>query len=581
MQNKIQIPLFLFIVITWGSCNIENNKKQTTYDQIKNLADAYVEGSLRFYPEKYSYFGFKNASNSKLSDNSLSGIENWRNFIDSLYLRFKTIDSIHKVNSKEWHLYGYLKEAIERDIKIRSCKTEFLSINHLRGWQVVFQDIAAHQPVGNDKNREDAKKRWNKLPLFVDNEIENLEEGLRQGYSVPKRIVELVIEQIEELYNTPLVESGFYSPIERDTCQIFKKDWQQILKNDVYPTLLKYKNFLKKEYLPQARKTIACSKLPGKVKNYEAYHRYFISIERNHNEILDISEYRLRLNQSKLKMYGADKYKTENIPKILDNIYKDSLYYFKNEEKIVEFINGRLATVRAACDKVFYTTPDSKLKVEAIPVHLEDHQGSYYMPSLNDLNMSSVYAVNLKQSRKKMKVEVETEIFHETFPGHHFQLNYNSKIDSVHDIVKFVLVNGFVEGWASYAQILADEMDLYSSNFSQYAVLGRSSMIAYLDAKLHLGKLSEQEAIEHLMKNGIQTEKKAESILNRMAVWPGQFLTYEFGLLEFLELREKAKLSLGDQFNIKEFHQIVLEGGSMPLPMLREKIDWWIQLKLS
>jgi uncharacterized protein (DUF885 family) len=217
--------------------------------------------------------------------------------------------------------------------------------------------------------------------------------------------------------------------------------------------------------------------------------------------------------------------------------------------------------------------------VKVIPEIHEDQQNSYYIPSINNPDRPSVLYLNLKDPEKRLKGNIETAIFHEAFPGHHLQIGLSVEKKTSHLITKLFGVTGYHEGWASYAQVLAQEMGLYSMEFSSLIVSGRSSRIMRLEAGIHAENWSREKAVNYLLNSLTPSEDNANRIVNRSIAWPGQYSTYGTGLFEMLELRQQAMLTLGNKFDIKEFHSVILENGAIPLEMLREKVNWWLEKK--
>ena len=570
---------FILLFAGCGSRGNESKKSANNHGEIAKLADAYVELVIKHFPENYVFYSLNGLDHSSLSDNSLAGIAKWDFLIDSLYQQFDKIVVDHKVGSKAWYLYGYLKETLESAKQLRVCKFEYSTVNHLSGWHVSFQRVASVQPVGDEKARSDAIRRWEQLPNYVDNEIANLRRGITEGYTVPKGIVKVVIEQISKLLSEPVTESVFYSPANREPNKAFKKVWAKIIENIVYPALKKYSDFLKNDYYKVARESISLVDLPNGKKAYEAYYRSNTSISRSVEDIIEVSSYRLRVNDSKLRLYGLEKYGDDSIPSILRNIIKDTTQYFFSANGMLRFTKETVRKARGKCKIGFNAIPEQEVEVVAISEKMQSTMSSHYIPAIDSTGKPSYYYINLSHPETKLKSELETEIFHETFPGHHLQLGLAGEKDTIHLLTKLISVGGYIEGWASYAQVLAEEMGLYSTGYSRFLVLGRSSQIMYLEAMIHSGKWDREQAVKYLIDYGSFTKKRARSLVDRLTVWPGQYSTYDTGLVEILELREKAMLTLGDDFNIKEFHEIVLEGGAMPLEMLREKINWWLEKK--
>lgn len=580
-----KICLLFTILVLVSTCFSDNYEDSSEYtkdalDNVVKLADAYINGLVKYFPEYAINYNLEDANYSGFSDNSISGFNSWYAFEDSLYAEFKRLPEEYGVGEKPWYIYGILKEILESGINLRICRPELTRVSHLSGWHVKMASLCQSQPVGTEKAREEAILRWSLLGKYVDNEIDNLKLGLKSGYSAPKDIVAIVIGQLDALLMEPPELSDFYSPAKRDSNKVFQKNWKELVLMTIYPAIKKYRDYLQNYYYPAARSSISLADVPDGTKCFEAYFRYHTSLKRSASDIYTISEYSVKINDSKLKIFGKKEFNTDSIRQIIKMIQSDTTEYFKTKDEILAFIRNTIEHAEEKCAAYFNELPKSNVKVLIIPEKDEDQQGSYFIPSVEDTSKPSVYHVNLKNPEKRLKGGIETEIFHETFPGHHLQLGLSIDNKNIHPISKLLSMTGYIEGWAGYAQILAEEMGLYTSGYSRLLVLGRSSRIMYVEACINAKRWTREQAVDYLLSTGTYiSEQSANQILDRMIAWPGQYSTYDIGLIEILELREQAMLTLGDKFNIKEFHNIILEDGAIPLEMLREKVNWWLESK--
>ena len=236
--------LFLIAMIAILGCS---NRTKTEVPSITKLADTYLARLIVTFPE-YAYFiDVPLEDHSGYSSNKLTDIGVWENFEDSIYTELSKIDEFKIADKTEKITYWLLKELLESNIFMRVCNRYLWDVNPLNGWQVIWNYVADLQPIGSEQLRTQALERWNKFPSFIDTEIDNLKIGITKGYTMPKVIVSLVIDQLQILLDYNIDESPFMSPAKRDGNEQFYSEWKALLTEKINPSILKYQNFLKTE----------------------------------------------------------------------------------------------------------------------------------------------------------------------------------------------------------------------------------------------------------------------------------------------------------------------------------------------
>jgi uncharacterized protein (DUF885 family) len=250
---------------------------------------------------------------------------------------------------------------------------------------------------------------------------------------------------------------------------------------------------------------------------------------------------------------------------------------------MVDLANGAIARAKAAMPRAFGILPKSDVVVEPYPEFQEASApgGEYINPS-DDGTRPGIYRINTYQPEKQSRVGLESTAFHETIPGHHLQIAIAQERPGAHPVTRFLFNSGYVEGWALYSERLADEMGLFSSDLDRMGLLSNEALRAarlVVDPGMHALGWSRQQAIDYMLRHTAESPESAAREIDRYIVLPGQATAYMTGSLEFFRLREKAKAELGARFDLREFHDRVLEDGSLTLPMLREKAERWIAEK--
>ena len=563
--------ILLFLSITLGNLLFSQNSK------INQLADLYINQAFKTHPEYGTMYGIENADNVNLGDNSMNAIEIQENFEDSLFTELIKIDkkSLTKVDLLT---YEVLFETLESDKECRICKEDFWLLSHLDGWHIGISELCEAQPIGSELNRKNTLERWIKIPVFIQNEMEKLKEGLKQGYSTPKVIVELIITQLDEQLAIPFKESPYYMPATKDSLKDFGLELEKIISNQIYPKIKEYRDFLQFEYLPKAKSNIGVSSNPNGPKCYDAKLRSNTTLKITADEMYKNGINSLNFKQKKLIKIGTKIFKTSNFDSI-KLIISDTLETFKSKEELIQYTKNALSRAEEKLPLYFNLITKQKYKIEPIPDFLPMATNEYRGPSKKDVD-SGIFLIQLYDFKHQNKGLNEALAFHEVYPGHHLQGGIQLELARSSNLLKHYNNGGFNEGWARYSELLADEMNLYSNDTNRINLYFRFGVGMIVDPGIHAKNWSQSEAIKYYTNFCPNLSKKAiENLVLRIIITPGQMTCYGTGESVFLALRKKAEEKLGDKFDIKEFHDKCLENGSIPLNLLEKNINTWLEQK--
>ena len=546
--------------------------------KVTELADAYVEAYLRRFPENGTLALWPGARHDGLTDNTPAAVRAWQAEEDGLAARLADVDGDSLWGRPEWVTYGFLREALESARAIRVCRYELWPVNQMSGWQASFADLANAQPVGTPDLRSQALARWRGLPGYLDVEIANLREGLRQGFSTPQRDVELVGEQLDGLLAAPLTDSPFWSPARRDPDPAFQKAWEELLRDKVVPAARRYRRLLAEEYLAAAREPLAVAANPDGDQCYAASLRAQTTLDRPSREIFDMGMRALADREKRMRELGLRIYGTADLAAIRDRLTAETKNRFVSRDEALAHARATVEKARLALPAWFGLLPKASVAVEPLPAYEEKSSYSQYVQASQDGSRPGVYEINLGRGEGTDRARAEVTAFHEAYPGHHLQIAIAQERAQAHPITRLLGNAGFAEGWGRYAETLADEMGLYSSDLNRLVLAAGLPTGMVVDPGLHAMGWTRQHAIDFFRsKQAGATAADAGAYVDRISVLPGQMATYGVGEREILELREQAKRELGDRFDIREFHDGVLENGSITLGMLRRQIEHWIK----
>jgi uncharacterized protein (DUF885 family) len=520
---------------------------------------------------------------SRVVDNSPAAVARWNHYTDSLFTVLQNVDTAALAGKPEWVTYGILRYDIATTIGNRICKTELWNISsYVSGWQQNYTDVAAQQRIGTPARRAAALARAKALPHFIDNEIANLREGMREGYTAPDVVVKNVIRQVTDLSSGSPESSPFYSPAQRDTATSaaqFRKQLANEIRTGINPAIRRYRDYLANEYLPHTRKTLGVSSNPNGRECYRAQTRYFSTIDISPDSVFDIGVREMQKLDSEMHEIARRDFETDDLHALLTQFKTDPKYTFRSRQAVID-------TSQAAIDRVMKVLPQWFGLQPAFPVVIKPYPefrqragapGQLIVGAPND--RPSVYLINTWDPEHKSRADIEATAFHETVPGHHLQGSIALARSDLHPYVQRFFNSGFGEGWALYAEMLADEMGVYSSPMARLGMLSSQAYRAarcLIDAGIHTKGWTRQQAIDTLAAHTTISRNIVEGEIDRYISWPGQAPSYMIGRTEIMNLRTTAKQKLGDRFDIRQFHDRVLENGTVTLPMLRANIVRWI-----
>ena len=547
--------------------------------RIRALADAYLDGYFQRNPDQVTLYGVPGRHHDALPDNSLEALNAWQAKEDAWLALAKQIDPAAIEAPPLRATYAIVREALEGSIGARVCRYELWTVSQMvNAWQVQDAYTVTIQPVGTDEARKEALARWSRLPHYIDTEIANLREGLKAGYSAPKGNVRIVIDQMNTLIATPTAESPFDSPSVRDKTPEFMKQFDLLVREQIVPAFTRYRDFLRTEYLSAAREAIAVSANPNGAACYDASVRFHSSLPVPAREVHATGLREVEHLDAEMKAIGERSFSTSDVPTLLQHARTDKRFKFRNAEELIARSQLALAHAKARMHEWFGLLPKADVVIERYPKFREKNGPNEYNPPAEDGSRPAVFLINAYEAEKKSRVEAESTAFHETIPGHHLQIAIALERKSIHPIGRYLGNSGYTEGWALYAERLADEMKLFSTDFDRLGMLSSQALRAtrlVVDSGIHTLGWTRQQAIDFMLAHTAEDHADVVSEVDRYIIYPGQATAYMLGKLEISKARAAAQQSMATRFDIKAFHDRVLEDGAIPVSFLREKIRAW------
>jgi uncharacterized protein (DUF885 family) len=326
----------------------DNPQSESADTRVRALADAYLSAYFERYPETATVYGVPGRHHDTLSDNSLAALRAWEAKEDALLAQASGIDLQTIGDERLRATYAIVREALDSSVATRICHGELWSVSQMNGWHTTYGYIVTIQPVGTDDARREALARWSAFPKYIDTEIANLREGIKQGYTAPKLNVRIVIDQIGTLVRYPLKDSPFDSPSQRDSSAEFKKQFDALVTEQIIPAAKRYIEFLQREYLPAARESIGVSEIPDGPNCYTASIRSYSTLSKPADQVHTIGLAQMESITKEMQAIAERSFGTKDVPALLQRVRTDRQYLFKSRQELIDYSRAALDRAKAA-----------------------------------------------------------------------------------------------------------------------------------------------------------------------------------------------------------------------------------------
>jgi uncharacterized protein (DUF885 family) len=543
------------------------------------------EHTMQESPEFATEVGYP-GQNDRWTDQSLEAIARRKGEQRS---RLKVVESIEraKLNQADQLNYDLLRKGVQDDIEGQKFKGEYMPMTQMNGVQQDVAEALDRAPRATMKDFEDMLARLKKVPALIDQIIVLLTKGAESGITPPRITLRDVAQQIEnQTLDDPdksaLLKSFSDFPPEIPAAQRekIKNEAVAIVKEQVVPAYRKLHEFFVSGYLPRTRETIAMSDLPDGKAWYGYNVRTSTTASRTPAEIhqLGLSEVkRIRAEMDKLIEQTDFKGNFEDFSKFLRS---DPQFYYTDAESLLRGYRDIAKRADPELAKLFGKLPRVPYGVRVVPAYAEQSQTTaYYLPGSAQAGRAGWFMANTYALNTRPKWEMEALTLHEAVPGHHLQISLAQELQDVPDFRKHVSYTAFVEGWGLYSESLGSEMGFYKDPYMKYGQLTYEMWRAIrlvLDTGMHSMGWTRQQAIDYFKANSSKTEHDIIVEVDRYIVWPGQALAYKIGELKIKELRQFATKELGEKFDVRRFHDVVLGNGAVPLDVLEARVKEWV-----
>jgi uncharacterized protein (DUF885 family) len=433
-------------------------------------------------------------------------------------------------------------------------------------------------PLATPEARDDYLARLRAVPAYLETVLDRHRDGVAAGRVPVERLVRNAIAHLDRYLDAPDTD-----PLARQEVPAeFAAAREEVLAAEVRPAFAAYKQALAEEFLPHGRPDdkVGVCWLPGGDELYRTLARIHTTTDRTPDDLhqtgLDIIE---RLTEEYAEI-GSRVFGTSDRDEIFSRMTSDPATRWRDADELLASAREAVARAEAAAPDWFGRLASQQCKIEPVPqADAPGAPAAYYLWPSMDGQRPGIYFANTYKAEERDRFVSEVTAFHEAVPGHHFQIQLAQELTHLPMFRRVVNPNAYAEGWGLYTERLADEMGLYSSDMYRLGMLAMDSMRAgrlVVDTGMHAKGWTRQQAVDFLREHTPMSHLEIDAEIDRYIGYPGQALSYMVGRLEINRLRAFAEEALGDRFDIREFHDVVLGNGSLPLAVLADVVTRWV-----
>ena len=523
--------------------------------------------------------------NHKLPETGLEALAARAKMAESFLERLQSIPR-EQLSEQSRLNYDIFKMELEGGLAAFERNDHLLPLNGWWDYHATFAELPNRVPLRTSDDYENYIKRLQAFPEFSGGYIERMRKGIELGVVRPKMVFEDYLASIEGLVTDQPEESRLYEPFvnlpDRFTAE--KREDLRIrgaeaIRESVNPAYRELLRFLEDEYIPDAAASIAITDVPGGEEYYQFLIRHHTTLNLTAEEIHEtgLSEVKRIRNgmQAIIDSLGFE----GSFDEFLTFLRTDPQFYAETPEELLKETAYVLKRMDGKLPELFKTLPRLPYGIQPVPDHLAPRTTTaYYSRGAADGTRAGYYAVNTYDLKSRPLYEITALSLHEAVPGHHLQIALQQELEGLPKFRSVTSFTAYTEGWALYAEQLGLEVGLYDDPYSRFGQLSYEMWRALrlvVDTGMHAMGWSRDEAISFMAEHSALSMHNIRAEVNRYIFWPGQALAYKMGEIKIRELRSKAEEQLGESFDQREFHDVILINGNVPLSVLEEKVEEW------
>jgi uncharacterized protein (DUF885 family) len=577
----MRLPKSLFLLAALSSSVFAQDLKPVADRLIVQnaLFEEQYQSDLRNFPERATAFG-DYRYNNKLADYSLAGVAGRHKTDEDFLLRLKSLPTTG-FSDQDQLSHDLLVRVLEQRIADYNLKEYEMPINQQNGIHTGLADLPLSVPLDSVQHYEDYIARLQQIPRVLSQTTEVLRAGMKDNLMPVRFLLEKIPRQCQGIIeaNPFLIPTKKYPPsISPEEQQRLTKQITDVVNSQVIPAYKTFAAFVQTDYAPHGRTTLAITSLPDGKRRYQndIYARTTTRMTPEEIHQLGLRE----IDRIQIEMTAIAK--KEGFPDLASfraSLKTNPKYIPTSSDQILDDFRRYIAQMQPKLPELFTLLPKSPVTVEAIPP-FQSAAATHYVTGTPDGKRPGRVVVATSNFKDRSLIDDEAIAYHEGIPGHHMQLSVQQQLTGLPSFRQHGLgFNAYIEGWALYSEQLGKEVGFYQDPVSDYGRLSSELFRAVrlvVDTGIHSKGWTRDQVVTFFRQSGAVDEPTIQSETDRYIAWPAQALSYKLGQLKIRELRERAKDQLGAKFDIRTFHDEILNGGTLPLDMLEARTDKWI-----
>jgi uncharacterized protein (DUF885 family) len=542
------------------------------------LFEEFYEAGLKNAPERATAYG-DYRYNALLGQYSLKEIARQHAEGDDFLKRLQAIPT-DGMSDKDLLSHQVMERQLQREDVNYSLKNYEMPVNQQNGIHTRLADLPNAMPFDSVLHYQDYISRLRQIPRVLNQTIEVMRQGEKDGLMPPKIVLDKLPAQCDGIISAnPFLEptKKFPSNFSDADKKRLTEEVTKAVNDDVFPAYRKFAEFLRTEYDPKGRPELSIESLVDGKRRYSEAVKTMTTVDTPPAEIHEIGRKEVaRIAAEMTKLAQRQGYK--DLASFREAVNNDPKWRPTSEQQILDDYKKYIHQMEPKLPELFGLLPKSPVTVEPIP-DFAKAAATHYVQGTPDGKRPGRVVVAVSNPTKRSLIDDEAVAYHEGVPGHHLQISIAQTLENLPKFRLHGFYPAYAEGWALYSEELGKEIGFYKDPVSDYGRLNSEMLRAVrlvVDTGIHDKNWSRQQVIDYMHANDVN-DALAQTEADRYIAWPGQALAYKMGQLTIHKLREQAKAQLGPKFDIKAFHDEVLNGGSMPLDLLQERVERWIK----
>lgn len=575
----------LMSILVFFSCNLNNEKSL----EIAQVFENYYQESLKLYPLQATSQGdlrYNDFLPNDLSDEFRTREKEFYTFYKSQLNNFPD----QTLNENDLLSKKVLLWECDLSLKRLTFNEQYTPINQMWTLQLTIGQYAAGlsaQPFKTVKDYNNWLKRIDDYLIWLETAEERMKQGIKNKIVLPKSLIKKVIPQLKTILNPDLNQNLFFSPARQFPESFSDKDksiltekYTEMVLNKIIPAYKKISDFMSDQYLDAGRSSSGISAFEDGLDYYNYSIKLYTTTELTADEIHNIGLKEVAKISSEMEKIKTKVGFNGDLKSFFNHVRElDELIPFNEPQEVIDNFNKIHEKMTPQVNKLFGLQPKTPFEVRRTESFREASASAEYNPGSLDGTRPGIFYVPIPNIKEYNYFSDEDLFLHEAIPGHHYQISLQQENTSLPSFRKSLWYSSYGEGWALYSESLGEELGLYDDPYQYFGMLSAEMHRAIrlvVDTGLHTKGWSREKAIQYSLDNEAESEAGITSEIERYMANPGQALSYKIGQLKIRELRSNAEQKLGDKFDIKLFHEKVLESGCIPLQLLEEKINKWV-----